>query len=191
MNASWPFARLTANAGKLTLASLGTYEFTPSQVVAIEPYGSIPLLARGIRIHHNRTDYPEKVVFWCMGNRDKVLQEVQSRFSPSGPPVARVSGFPIRWSVVIVVIALWNVLLMLDRSAHPKSPEPGPLFLVAVLSLFALATAVRASSRVQGLVLSKGHQVGEIKSFLGLLQLVAGLLSLGFGATWLAHVYAG
>ena len=67
---------LTAEAGVLTLSCLGTYTFTPSEVVTLEPYGSIPVLARGIRISHNRRDYPKKIIFWCMGGRDSALAEV-------------------------------------------------------------------------------------------------------------------
>lgn len=192
VNASWPFAKLAVSANRLVLASLGTYEFNPSQVVSLEPYGSIPLLASGIRINHNRADYPEKIIFWCMGNRDRVLTELgQNGFLPTGRQTERAPGFPIRWSVVIVVIALWNVLFMLDQRAQPKLREPGSFSLLALLALFALATAIRASSRVQRMVLREGHQVGEIKAFLGLLQLVAGLLSLVFGGMWLAHAHAG
>ena len=192
VNASWPFARLTVSADKLALASLGTYEFSPLQVVSVEPYGSIPLLSSGIRIIHNRADYPEKIIFWCMGNRSRVLAEIgQSGFSPKGRPSERASGFPIRWSVVIGVIALWNVLFMLDRSAHSQSHEPGSLVLLALLALFFLATSIRASPRLQRIVLRDGHQVGEIKAFLALLQIVAGFLSIVFGGMWLAHGYAG
>lgn len=192
VNASWPFAKLTMSADKLSLASLGTYEFSPSQVVSVEPYGSIPLLASGLRINHNRADYPGKIVFWCMGNRDRVLAELrQIGFSPSGRPAARAPGFPIRWSVVIAVIALWNVLFMLDGSAPLQSRGPGLFSVLALLALFALATAVRTSPRIQRVVLREGHQAGEIKAFLGLLQIVAGSLSLAFGGMWLARAYAG
>jgi hypothetical protein len=189
VNASWPFARLTVSSERLALASLGTYEFNPSQVVSIEPYGSIPLLASGIRINHNRADYPEKIIFWCMGNRDKVLTELgHYAFSPNGRPTERASGFPIRWSVVVAVIALWNVLFMLDWPAQRQSREPWSFALLALLALFGLATAIRASPRVQRIVLREGHQVGEITAFIGhLLQIVAGLLSLVFGGMWLAH----
>lgn len=191
VNASWPFARLTVSADRVVLASLGTYEFSPRQIVSVEPYGFIPLLASGIRINHNRADYPEKIIFWCMGNRDKVLMELGGNgFSPSGNSADRASGFPIRWSVVIVVIALWNVLLMLDRSSQPQSHQPGVLALMALLSIFGVATAARASLRVQQIVLRKGHQIGEIKAMLVLLQLVAGLLSVIFAGMWLTHAYA-
>lgn len=190
VNASWPFAKLTVTPQRLALVSLGTYEFSPSQVVSVEPHGSIPLLASGIRINHNRADYPEKVIFWCMGNRDRVLAEFgKTGFSPIGHPTGRAPGFPIRWSVVIAVIALWNVLFLLDRSAQPQSHEPGFFSLLALLGLFCLASAVRVSPRAQRLVLREDHQVGEITALLGLLQLVAGFLSLMFGGMWLARAY--
>jgi len=192
VNASWPFARLTVSADRLALSSLDTYEFSPSQVVSVEPYGSIPLVASGIRINHNRADYPEKIIFWCMGNRDRVLTELgQNGFLPTGRPTERASGFPIRWSVVIAVIALWNVLFMLDRWTRPQAREPGPYSLLALLALFALVTAIRASPRIQLMVLREGHQIGEIKAFLRLLQLVAGVLSVAFGGMWLANANAG
>jgi len=35
---------------------MGAYDFTPRQVVALERYGSIPVLASGIRLNHNRLD---------------------------------------------------------------------------------------------------------------------------------------
>ena len=53
VNASWPFAKLTSNAGRLTLSSLGTYEFTPGQVVSLERQGAVPFLYNGLRINHN------------------------------------------------------------------------------------------------------------------------------------------
>jgi hypothetical protein len=169
VNASWPFAKLSVSASRLALASLGTYEFSPSQVVSIEPYGSIPLLASGIRINHNRADYPEKIVFWCVGSRDRVLNELlQSGFSPSGHPAQRAAGFPVRWSVVIAVVVLWNVLFVLDSSgqAESRSRAPGAFSLLALLSLFGLATAVRVSPSVQRMVLREGHEVGEVRAFL-------------------------
>lgn len=192
VNASWPLAKLMVSPDKLTLTSLGTYEFSPSQVVSVEPYGFIPLLASGIRINHNRADYPEKVIFWCMGNRERVLEELgKSGFSPHGSSAERASGFPIRWSVAITFAVLWNILFMLDQLSHPQSPEPGLFSLVALLATFGLVTAIRVSGRVQKMVLQEGHQVGEIKAFINLLLLVSGLLSLIFGGALLAHTYAG
>ena len=106
VNASWPLAKLTASHDRLVVTSLGTYEFTPDQVQAIERYGSIPILAWGLRIRHNRTDYPENVIFWCMGSRDRVLAQIeQTGFTPKAQASStRARGFPIRWTVVVGVV---------------------------------------------------------------------------------------
>jgi hypothetical protein len=193
VNASWPFAKLTTTAEHLTISSLGNYDFSPAQVSSIERYGSIPLLASGIRVNHNRADYPAKIVFWCMGNREKVLAQIdKSGFIPKGQVTVRAAGFPIRWSVVLAFIVLWNALFMLDGSfSFHQHQEPGPLVLLALLLVLAFSTAVKSSVPLQQRVLRKGHDVGEIKAFLVLLQIVTGFLSALFGAFLLAHAYAG
>ena len=193
VNASWPFATLKVIRNELRLSCLGSYEFSSSQVVSLEPYGSIPLLSSGIRINHNRLDYPTKIIFWCMGSRANVLSTIQEvGFSPSGLTGGRVPGFPVRWSVLIAVIVLWNLLFLLDGSIlKARGSQPGLLVFVALFSACALATATRASSGVQRLVLRPGHQIGEIKSFLSLLQLVSGFLSLVFAGMWLGGAYGG
>ena len=119
VNASYPFAKLSCSRERLMLASLGTYEFTPDQVVSFGTYGSIPLLANGLRINHNRLDYPEKVVFWCAGSRDKVLREVgRMGFAPRGQPITRPKGFAFKWTVVIAFVVIWNLRQPGERAAR-------------------------------------------------------------------------
>jgi hypothetical protein len=43
VNASFPLARLTCSRARLALASLGTYEFTPDQVVSFGRYQRLAL----------------------------------------------------------------------------------------------------------------------------------------------------
>jgi hypothetical protein len=185
VNASWPFATLTANANTLTLSSLGTYPFAPSDVITLEPYGSIPIFASGIRIHHNRKDYPKTMIFWCTGRRNAVLEEIASMgFRPAGQALPRPSGFPIRWSAVAAAIILWNALFVLDTAVVGWGPQsPGFFALLALVLVFSAATATRASPAFQRVVLRKSHDVAEIKSFLVLLQIVTGILGVGFGIT--------
>lgn len=70
MNATWPFARLKLTPDQLVLqvVLLGTYVFKPVQVTGVEPYGFIPFVGKGVRIHHQVAGYPAKIVFWylCM-----------------------------------------------------------------------------------------------------------------------------
>ncbi len=192
VNASFPLAKLTANRRRVALSSLGSYEFTPQQVVRFGSYGSIPFLANGLAIEHNRLDYPARVVFWCMGSRERVLEEIRRMgFVPEGQPVARPRGMPFRWSFAIAVVLAWNALFLFDQrgllegTLQPALPGMGAA--LAAMALFLLATGVRVSARLQRLALAPGHQVGEVRALLGLLQLVSAPLAIGFA---LAHFLA-
>lgn len=193
VNASWPLAKLSVSPDRLSISGLGSLEFTPSQVVSFERYGSIPLLSSGIRINHNRSDCPETVIFWCMGNRETVFSAItQNGFRPSGLASPRAEGFPIRWSVVLAFIVLWNVLFLFDRPFDQNhAATPGPFSLIALLSVFGFVTVLQRSARLQQIVMQSGHVVGEITSFLRLLQVVSGFLSLSFGGSLLLSGYAG
>ena len=188
VNASFPLARLTANRRRLRLGSLGTYEFTPEQVVSFGTYGSIPLLANGLAIEHNRLDYPARVVFWCPGSRNRVLEEIRRiGFVPAGVAVERPAGMPFRWSIVIAVVLAWNALLLGDPhgflSRPPRSGPPfGPGAVIALAFVFVLATGIKTSARLQRLALAPGHVLGEVRGALTLLQLVSGPMALAFGA---------
>ena len=176
VNASWPFAKLSCDGKCLTLSSLGKYEFTPEQVVSFDTYGSIPLLANGLRINHNRIDYPEKVVFWCMGSRTTVLDRIaKTGFVPYGQAVERPKGFALKWSVVVAFVLIWNALFLVDRGIGMPDNRMAPVgrMTLTVLALaFFFASAVKMSTRVQNVVLRPGHSVVEIQSLLTLIQLV-------------------
>jgi hypothetical protein len=195
VNASWPFARLTTSAAQLTLSTLGKFEFSPQQVVSLELHGSIPVLSSGIRIVHNRTDYPERIIFWCIGSREKILAQIHGAgFRAQGEPASspRATGFPLRWSLVVLFVVLWNALFLWDGSfVEHRSSAPGPSALLALLLTFSLCWGIRRSAWLQGIVLREGHRVGEIKSFLVLLQIVSGALFVGFTAAWLGTAHAG
>jgi hypothetical protein len=66
INATWPFASLQIAQEKMILRVfiLGTYVFKPEDVVAVEPYGIIPIAGKGVRIRHRVPNYPEKIIFW-------------------------------------------------------------------------------------------------------------------------------
>jgi hypothetical protein len=190
VNTSFPFAKLVATRGSLKLSTLGTYEFTPEQVVSFGTYGSIPLLANGLAIEHNRLDYPARMVFWCVGSRERVLEEIRRvGFVPRGIAVERASGMPFRWSFAIAAVLAWNALFLVDSHGFPlQLPKSGPPFgpgTVAALALaFLLATGIKASTRLQRLALAPGHVLGEVRGMLTLLQLVSCPMALGFGAAW-------
>lgn len=183
VNASFPFAKLSCNGQMLRLATLGTYEFTAGQVVSFGTYGSIPLLANGLRIHHNRLDYPEKVVFWCMGSRDEVLRQIaQSGFRPQGQAAERPRGFVFRWGAAAAFVLIWNLLALVGWEHllyFPHARPSGVGTLLACGFAFAATTAVKGSPRIQRLVLAPGRSVGEVKGFLTLIQLLTGAFASG------------
>ena len=177
-----PFARLVATEDTLTLSSLtlGTYSFAPSDVVAIEPHGSISTLASAIRIDHNRKDYPKRMIFWCKwGRRSAILEEIRRiGFHPSGQPIGPW-GSPLRWSAVLIAVGLWAGLFLLDASGWLSLR--GFFSFLALLLVFCAATATRGSASFQRFVLRDGHQLSEIVSFLTDLQIISAILLLMLG----------
>ncbi len=181
-NATWPLAKLSATPDKLTISIrlLGTYSFAPDQVSAVERYVMIPVLGWGIRIHHCNPDCPKRVIFWCLGSPDAVLEGIRA----SGfLPVASSSSFPehhgmaIRWSAIIIAVVAWNAPFLLG-SGHTNGvpPKPGPFILAPLLFAFALSVGTLMSSKLQRIILKPGRSVGEIRPFLRLLAFISGLL---------------
>jgi len=71
-NATWPFARLTVSADRVVLSCFRTLHFTAHDIESFQNYGSIPWVWYGIRIRHRRSDLPNKIVFWYLGDRDDI-----------------------------------------------------------------------------------------------------------------------
>jgi len=112
VNVTWPFAILTVSRDELDLnASLiGKYRFSPDQVISIEKHVSIPLLAWGIRIHHNVPDYPQEIVFWHVASPDSLLKMIEETgFVPSADRESALPprGMSVRWQAVVVLMILF------------------------------------------------------------------------------------
>lgn len=180
INASWPLAQLSATPDKLSISIrlLGTYSFAPDQVSSIERYVMIPVLGWGIRIQHCNVDCPKRVVFWCLGNPDSILQGIQdSGFLPvaSSSACLQRSGWAIRWWVIIIAVAIWNVLFFLDAGrANGSAGHPGPFDMGPLLFAFVLSVGTLISPQLQRIILKPGRSIGEIKPFLRLLAFIFG-----------------
>jgi hypothetical protein len=182
MNATHPFAQLSATKDALVISVrlLGTYSFTPEQVSAVERYTMIPVLGWGIRIRHCRSDYPERVIFWCLGNPDRLICGIRDAGFMATAPSSAVPhrrGMPIRWSAILVALAVWNGLILLDisRSTGPI-PIPGPFCVLAVLLAFLLSIGTLTSSKLQHRILKPGRSINEIGAFLRLLAFISGIM---------------
>lgn len=185
-NASWPLAKLTAtpNSLRVVVRVLGDYSFTPDTVVAITRYTMIPILGWGIQIQHCVPEYPARFIFWCLGSPDTLLTGIrESGFQPQAPIAAipQRQGFALRWQAIVVALAAWNGLFILDMLSQPRMPPfPG------VLSVFALSLALATTIATirwpafQRLVLKPGRSVGEIRPFLNLLLLVSSIMFVAF-----------
>lgn len=84
-SATWPFADLRADEERIVLkvAFSGTYTFPASQVVAVRKYVLIPFLGWEIRIQHEVSGYPQKVIFWYLGYPSTVLDFLRSARFPA------------------------------------------------------------------------------------------------------------
>jgi hypothetical protein len=142
VNATWPFAKLSASPIRLRLACLlDSYDFEPRDVVALERYGAIPLFYNGIRVLHARPDYPSKIIFWCFGNPDELINRIrETGFMPTAPASSQVRwrGIPFRWVAVLTFIVVWNGLFLLS-SAMPRAKSQTGISALAAL-LFAFLT---------------------------------------------------
>jgi hypothetical protein len=201
-NATWPLAQLSATPDKLAISIrlLGTYSFAPDQVLAVERYVMIPVLGWGIRIHHCNAECPKRVIFWCLGSPNAVLEGIRnSGFLPAASSSASPErhGIAMRWSAIAIAVVIWNVLFLLGSGHTGGVPQhPGPFVLAPLLFAFALSVGTLMSPKLQRIILKPGRNVGEIRPFLRLLAFISGLLLvifsilLAFGAFTNAPVQA-
>lgn len=186
VSASWPLAGIEVSPNKLSIRSMGEYHFAPSEVTAVEKVGSLPFFTTGVRIHHSKSQYPERIVFYPGVGRDYLLTKLHEAGFSLGQPTHKISrGFPLRIPTVIALVVLWNVLFLLDRPNQGSST--GGYSLAALAGVFALATMLPHSERLQNLFMRKDRDVGEISSFLRLVQLVTGIILIVSLTTYLAQ----
>jgi hypothetical protein len=187
VNVSWPLARLSVSNGHLHLNALliGQYDFAPEEVIALQPYGYIPVLGSGVMVVHRRMDYPRQVIFWSVRPARLIERIGQAGFIPAGTPepsgpVQIEAGFPVRWQAFAAVVVVWNLLLapyVFPLVLWPQPPKPGFGLVLAPAALFIFALAMKMSPVLQRLVLKEGRSIGEISPVLNLILFVAGLMT--------------
>ena len=182
INATWPFGQLAVSPRSLTISSplSRSYVFEPEQVVALEPSGWIPILQRGVRIVHSNPRYPSRIIFVGFQSPERLIEQIRrAGFIPDAPDTRAPARprLPIRGSVLPLLVAAWALLLLLD-GAIPWKPAggPAPSTLLALALLYAAASALPQSTRLQAWVLNPGRSVDEIRLALNLLRLASGLV---------------
>jgi hypothetical protein len=180
VNAGWPLARLSVSPGSLVVSGplVGTYALVPEQVVALEPYGWIPILHRGVRIVHANPIYPARIVFFTFQDPARLIERIRAApFIPAAParPTPARRGVPIRGSALLLLVLGWSALHALD-GLLPGTRSPAARLAAALALLFIAASVLPGSPWLQSWVLRPGRTVGEIRPALMLVRLVAGFL---------------
>lgn len=180
LNASWPFASLTASATSIVVAvrMIGTYELRPDDVVALESFGVVPFVGKGVQIVHTRADVPERVVFFSRGDPERLIERIrQTGFAPRASAAAMPQrSMPIRLLPIIIPVVAWNAALFLDGFGPWTPPPPGPLLFLPVPLMFLIAFALPRSSLLQAIVLKPGRSIDEIRGVLNLMLVVSGFM---------------
>jgi hypothetical protein len=187
-NATWPFAKLSASSQQLSISGIfiGSYNFSPDQIAAFEPFGFIPVLSSGVRIVHTVQDYPEKIIFWCFGSPQRLIQRITKiGFIPIAPraQVPHREGIAFRWSFLILAVVVWNALFILDGFVPWKESKGLGLYsFLAVALLFLTALALKFSNRFQTWVIKPGRSIAEVRSVVVLVLVVSSIMLIAFGA---------
>ena len=110
-NATYPFANLTVLRDQLELEVTAlVYRFRPDQVRGIEVVRAVPLLGKGIRIHHDIAGYPQLIIFWTMGNPATLARHLRqygygtdplAEFEPTKLPADRTVFFLMFIAIVV------------------------------------------------------------------------------------------
>ena len=182
-NVTWPFATLKVNRDKLELnASIaGNLVFQPSNIYSIIPYTQIPLIGQGIKINHNVESYKEKVIFWTLENPEYIINQIkQTGFLSNLQGLTtnsieeilkrqRSGGFPVKKSIAIGTVVIWNLLFLIDFIPFFQGKSEGlPIgngVLLALGLLFLSSLLSLISSDFRKLILKDGRTLEDIKKF--------------------------
>ncbi|NPA46826.1 MAG: hypothetical protein GXO24_06400 [Chlorobi bacterium] len=195
MNASFPFATLSADKEKLELdvSLLGNYVFLPSDIVSIEPYRVVPFLGEGIKINHRVADYNPKIIFWSFKRPEEVIEQIKAagfRWDDAPEHMEKIEirrkqqqgGFPLKKFVVISLIVIWNILLLPDilklflHDAPDVFPVRGIMEASGFLFLFSLLSLISPGFR--DLILKEGRELKDIKKMALFILFISGMMFL-------------
>ncbi len=117
---SYPLGSLEVNEFSLCLKSpLTTYELPRDDVVSIRLFDGF--LSPGIQIEHRVKATPSFLVFWCMQNRNNIINQLESLHFPVNADTKVVSKPQSIGSLSILLFLCADVLLFLLVIFHELS----------------------------------------------------------------------
>lgn len=193
-NATYPFAKLKVTPEKLEVNAsiIGNLVFQPADIISIERYTQIPVLGQGVKINHNVEAYEKEVIFWTFKKPETVIAAIQQTgFLDEGEKLTLTSrkeilieqkkgGFPLKKSVAILAVILWNILFLHDfmlvfNGQAGKIPfgngiksALGLVFISSLLILFV--------QPFRKLILKEGRGLKDIKTFAYFLLFISGFM---------------
>lgn len=197
-NATFPFAKLKVNKEKLEINAtiIGNLVFTTKDIISIEPYQQIPIIGKGLKINHRVPDYKEKVIFWTFKNPEIIIEEIRKTgfFENTNSDISqddiqiqqrqKQGGFPVKKPFAIGAIIIWNILIAYDLFNFLKNPNPKTIHGLGVKAAigFLLGTAVLTllSKPFRSLILKKGRELDDVKTFLYFIIFICSFFILNF-----------
>ncbi|WP_413666452.1 hypothetical protein ACEN9X_18115 [Mucilaginibacter sp. Mucisp86] len=188
-NASKPFATLKADASvlKINVGLLGQLFFNADNIVQIEYTSSIN--GSGIRIIHNVSSYPKKVIFTANMPYNDIIENIKATgfFNKTvNDPVQyyqvkkmqEQGRLPFKTAAIIAFIAGWNIPFLVGFALQDVS-RIFNYSRLSILFLFLMAALTLFSAPFQTLVLKEDRQINDMKRSLYLillLTLISGII---------------
>ena len=85
INATWPFATLIATPEYIEINApiIGSRRYSANEVKRLEKHRG--LISKGVRIYSSNDNDRVKVIFWCFGNPQKIIDQItEIGFIPTG-----------------------------------------------------------------------------------------------------------
>jgi len=195
---SWPFATLIVNKNRLELKAsiMGSYIFTPSDIISITPGGSV--FESGIRINHSVDAYNQNIVFLTSGGVANLINRIRETgfldnttttdaYTSAEISQARLnSGFAMKTSAIIAIVVIWNLFFLIDlRHLFFGDSKMAIGGIGARLGLgFMIATVILLLTvePVQEMILKPGRSVKDLRPLLYFIILICGIILAGMFA---------
>ena len=191
-NASFPFAKLKVDKDtfEINASIIGNLIFTAKDIISIKPYQEIPILGRGIKVNHKVSNYNEIVIFWTFKNPDLVISEIKKTgfFENTDPIPSQINeqiglkqsqgGFPVKKSVAIGAVIIWNLLFLFDFYTFFTNADSnlkgifGIGIKSAIVLLLTTAILTLTSKPIRSIILKEGRALDDIKGFLYLIIII-------------------